>query len=649
MLNGRIYRASFVPLLVALVVAGFSLSAPAGSLSSTLAPDAFDGPLAFAELQKLAARFPERRPGSQGDEALAGYLAQTLEGLGTTAAGGFSVTTRHVAAATIDGQRTLTTVIARRPGLTGASPIVLLAHRDGAGRGAVAELSGTAVLLELARVLATSETQRSVIVVSTSGGSGGDAGAGDFAANPGGPLDAAIVLGDLAGATARKPFVMSYSDGLGLAPALLRRTLSGAISQEVGVDPGVTDTFSQLAHFAFPLTAGEQGPLLAQGLPAVTLQVSGERGPAAGDPVSATRLQNFGRAALSAVYALDGGPDLPSAVETGLPIQRMTLPEWAVRLLLATLLLPPLFVLVNGLARLRRRRLGDPAARPARSLLWALACALPFLTAALFTRLLGLVGVLAAPAGLVLPGALPTGGVAAEAVLAPLLVLVLAWLAWPVLMRRLGLPAFGLRASRADRQMDGAGAYAGPPRPLGHNGDGAHAAAGKGDGAPAAAGIALLLLLLGVTVVVWLFNPYAALLLVPALHLWLPVVNPDWRLAGSHLHRVRALALVALGLLPLALLVVLYARQLGYDAGAVAQAAVLLLAGGYLGIGAMLLWSVAFGCLSAATLVALSSSPTPLLVGAQIDMHDGVPIAVRGPMSYAGPGSLGGTESALRR
>ena len=28
---------------------------------------------------------------------------------------------------------------------------------------------------------------------------------------------------------------------------------------------------------------------------------------------------------------------------------------------------------------------------------------------------------------------------------------------------------------------------------------------------------------------------------------------------------------------------------------------------------------------------------------------DDIPITVRGPKSYAGPGSLGGTESALRR
>jgi hypothetical protein len=639
-LNGRIYRASFVPLLIALVIAGFSLSAPAGSLSSTLAPDAFDGPAAFAELQSLAARYPQRRPGSHGDEALAGEVAHTLQGLGSTTAGGFSVSTRRVTAATIDGPRTLTTVIARRPGLTGASPIVLLAHRDAAGPGALAELSGTAVLLELARVLATSETQRTVVVVSTSGGSGGDGGAADFAARPGGPVDAAIALGDLAGATARKPFVISYSDGLGLAPARLSRTLAGAIAQEVGVDPGAPDTLSQLAHFAFPLGAGEQGPLLAQGLPAVTVQVSGEPGPASDDPVSATRLQNFGRAVLSAVYALDSGPDLTSGVETSLPIQRKLLPEWALRLLLAALLLPPLFVLIDGLARQRRRRLGDPASRTARSFLWALACALPFLTAALFTRLLGLTGVLAAPAGPLLPGALPTGATALEAILAPLLVLTLAWLSWPALMRRLRLSAFRLHSS------DSSARTARVRAPLA-GGPAARAGAPAADAAPAA-GLALLLVLLGVTFLVWLFNPYAALLLIPALHLWLPVINPEWRLAGRRLHRLRALALVALALLPLALLCALYAHQLGYSAADFAHAAVLLLAGGYLGLPAILLWCLALGCLSAATLVALSS-PQPLLLTADIDIHDGAPITVRGPMSYAGPGSLGGTESALRR
>jgi Peptidase family M28 len=611
-LNGRLYRAALAPLLLAVAIAAFSLSGEAGPYTSTLAPDAFNGQAAYAELQSLAARFPRRRPGGAGDAGLAAYIAQVLRGLGGSAAGGFSVQTRTVGAQTIDGQRTLTTVIATRSGTTGAAPLVLLAHRDAAGYGARAALSGTAVLLELARVFAASETHRTLILVSTSGGSGGDAGAADYAAHAaagggggGGSADAALVLGDLAGAVAHKPFVVPFSDGVGGASVALQRTVAGAIAQEVGADPGTPGTLSQLAHLTFPLTLGEQGPLNAHGTPAVLVQVSGERGPSPHDPVSATRLQNFGRAVLGAVYALDGAPDLQGGAaqaQSGVPLQHKTLPEWAVRLLLAALLAPVLLVAVDGLARLRRRRV--PLAR---WLAWALACAAPSLLCVLFVRLLGLGGALAAPAGLVPAGALPGGHTAWETVLAPALVLVAAWLCWPVAMRRLGLP------TRADSD---------------------------------AAGLAVLLLLLGVAAVVWLVNPYAALLLVPALHLWLLVVSPEWRVAGGRAHRVRALAVVALGLAPLALLVLFYARELGFDVGQAAHAAVLLTAGGYVSIVGLLLWSLAFGGAAGMTLVALSRPP-PLVPGGSED--DRFAITVRGPMSYAGPGSLGGTESALRR
>ena len=88
--------------------------------------------------------------------------------------------THRFQAQTIDGERTLSTVIAQRPGASGGAPIVIVAHRDAAApvRSAPeAELSGTAALLELARVFAARETQRTIILVSTSGGSGGDAGA----------------------------------------------------------------------------------------------------------------------------------------------------------------------------------------------------------------------------------------------------------------------------------------------------------------------------------------------------------------------------------------------------------------------------------------------------------------------------------------
>jgi hypothetical protein len=660
-LNGRLYRASFAPLLLALAIAGFSLTSRGGSFSSSLAPDAFNGQAAYTELQGLAARFPERQPGSPDDDALAGAIAHTLKNLGGAAGGGFAVSVRHESAATVAGRRTLSTVIARRPGLTGASPIVLLAHRDAAGRGAKAELSGTAVLLQLARVLASSETQRTVIIVSTSAGSSGAEGAAGFAQQPGTPVDAALVLGNLAGTRARTPFVLSYSSGLGQAPAALSGTVSAALAQQVGSSPGATNTLDTLARFALPLSSGEQGPLLAHGIPAVALQISGERPPAANEPVSSQRLENFGRAALSAVYALDGAPDLATPLQTGLPIQHKLLPEWAVRLLVLALLLGPLLVLVDGLARLLRRRRvrspGSPAAWPAGSsavsaagssaisslavtarrspstpavgsptapthavsspagaLLWALACALPFLFAVLFTRLLGLLGLLAAPAGLVPAVALPGGARALESMLVPLLVLILAWLAWPALLRRLGLSMLG------------------PGAP------------GRSD----AAGLAACLVLLGIAVLVSAFNPYAALLFVPALHLWLAVIDPRWRPAGAALQRLRALALLVLALLLPALLLAVDAHQLGYGLTSLAHAGVLLLAGGFLGFPAMLMLCLAFGCLAAVTMVALSP-PLPLPSPAEAQLPQEMPISVRGPLSYAGPGSLGGTESALRR
>jgi hypothetical protein len=140
--------------------------------------------------------------------------------------------------------------------------------------------------------------------------------------------------------------------------------------------------------------------------------------------------------------------------------------------------------------------------------------------------------------------------------------------------------------------------------------------------------------------VVWARNPYTALLVIPALHLWLLILSPQLRP-----RRGAALALVALALVPLALLIAFYARELGVGPGAIAWDAVLLLAGGHIGVAAAALWSVAFGCAVAATLLAL----TPPAVLERPRTDGGAPVSIRGPLSYAGPGSLGGTEPALRR
>jgi Peptidase family M28 len=618
-LNGRIYRAAFLPLLGAVVIAGFSLTGRAAPLTSNLTPQAFEGARAFASLKGLATRFPDRSPGGADDRGLAAYVVGTLRGLGNPATGGFAVSAHSFRAETVDGERTLTTVIAQRPGTTGETPIVVLAHRDAAGRGAEAQLSGTAVLLELARVLAAGETQRTIVLVSTSGGSGGNAGAADFAAHAGealdaatgGTVDAALVLGDLAGTSVRPPLVGTLSDGPGSAPALLQSTVAAALAAQAGVEAGAPSTLAQLAHLVFPLPAGEQGPLDVRGLPAVLLGVGGEQAPPANEPVSAARLEGFGRAALTSVYALDGGPEVSGSLpggssEAGLPIQHKAIPEWALRLLVAALLLPALLVLGDGLARLRRRQ-----ETVGRWVVWALACALPFLACALFAIGLGRLHVIPAPRPPVSPAALPLDRAALEAVLATVLVLVLAWLGWPALMRRLGLPR---RASTAD-----------------------------------AAVLAPLLVLGALAAVVWVLAPLTALLLVLPLHVWLVFASPLRPPPGRV--PLGALGLVALGAAPLALLVALYAAQLELGLGGVAHTAVLLLAGGRVGLAGAVGWSVAFGCLAAVLLVALAPPPAerPWTGGPDDGVGERETITVRGPLSYAGPGSLGGTESTLRR
>jgi hypothetical protein len=597
MLNGRLYRAAFLPFVLVLVVAAFSLAGRPEPLRSSLAPDAFEGQRAYAETLSLAREFPHRRPGSAGDRALAGRVARTLRALGGTAGGGFTVRTHSFSAQTIDGERELQDVVAQRPGSTAEAPIVILAHRDAAGPGARAELSGTAALLELARVFAARETQRTIVLVSTSGGSGGDAGAASFIATHAGPFDAAIVVGDLAGTAQRKPFVVPFSDATGSASLELQRTVDDAITREAGVDPGAPSAVGQLAHLAFPLTVSEQGPLNAAGTPSVLVQVSGESGPAAAARVSEQGLESYGRAVLSAIDALDTGRNLPRAMETGLLIERKTIPAWALRLLVGTLLLPPLVLAADGLARARRRRLAV-----ARWSLWTLLCAAPFAIAALFAALLGALGVLgAAPDAPIPPKALSFDGAAAASVFAVVLVLVLAWLLWPLALRRLGV--------RGRPESD-------------------------------AAGVGMLLVLLALGVVVWIANPLAALLLVPALHVWLLIVSPELRPRPPV-----ALALVLACLLPVLLVIAFYADQLGLGPGRVAWMAVLLLAGGHIGVPAALMWSIALGCAAAAVMLSVTVRP-PLSGHGEEDFEE---ITIRGPLTYAGPGSLGGTQSALRR
>ncbi len=594
MIDPRIYRAALVPVLLAFVLLAFSLENRPQPMRTSLAPDAFQGDRAFERAydsgEGLSDRFADRRPGSDGDNGLAAEVARQMRNAG------FRVRTVEHDGATIDGRQRLRTVIARRPG-TIDEQIVVVAHRDAAGERAEAELSGTAALLELTRIFGAARSVRHTLtLVSTSGGSGGAAGAAKLADELGGlPVGAVLVLGDLASRNVRAPLVTPWSNALGASPQRLRATVQEAVRVETGSGSGAPRALSQFARFAMPASFGEQGALLSRKLPAVLLSINGDLPPAASAPISRDRLEAFGRAALRAVTALDAAsetrPITAEASSRDLLTSRKIVPAWAISLFTGALLLTVLVTAVDAFAALLRRR--EPIAIWLR---WTLAGALPFLLAALFALLLGAVGLLDAPGAPVAPQALPAS---LPALLAVASVFALGW-AWlrPAALRL-------LRAEAPDTSQPGAG-------------------------------IAVVLVAVAVATVMWIANPYAAALLIPALHIWLFALAPELRMA-----RGLRLAVVGLGLLPVAFVAFALARALGLGALDAAWQLVVLTAGGHISALSVLAWSILAGCTVAALLVAANGR-------APAD-DDEIPITVRGPKSYAGPGSLGGTESALRR
>ncbi len=194
--------------------------------------------------------------------------------------------------------------------------------------------------------------------------------------------------------------------------------------------------------------------------------------------MSAEKLEGLGRSVLTAVDALDTAPESPAAMETGLVLAARRCPSGRCGCCSGTLLMPPLIAGADGLARLRRRR--EPVGRWT---LWTLSCSLPFLACALLCWLLGALGIIgAAPSVPVPPRALPFDASAGTTVAVVALTFLLAWLLWGVLLRRLG------QAARPD---------------------------------PEVAGLPVVLILSVLGTVVWVGNPYTALLLLPAMHLWL--------------------------------------------------------------------------------------------------------------------------------
>ena len=593
MIEPRIYRAAFVPALVALVLTMFSFESRPRPLPQGLAADVlFDGRQAAQLAADIAEDQPDRRAGRPGDRATAALVAESFRQRG------FRVERQRFSHA----GRDLENVIARRAGRS-RSQIVIVAARDAA---VVPEAPGsaadTAALLQLARVFQGRAARKTLVLASVDGSTLGEVGTAKLVdeLGPEGLIDAVLVVSDLGSRTRHGSFVQAWSNNPGRAGIGLARTVAESIRQELDQPVEGTGVLGQLAHLSFPIGIGSQGVLLEDGFDSVRISGSGDLPPEGEGPVDAVdedRLGTLGRATLRTVTAIDQDGRPQHGPESYVLAVSQVLPGWVLALLGGTLLLPVLVASVDAFARARRREL--PVVPWLR---WVGAWTAPFLGGFALAELLALTGATPTPPPAPVPPAdLPLDGPA------------LAVLGGVAAAMALAFALARLLAARPDASLRM------PVEP--------------------GAGIALALALSVAALLLWLVNPYAGLLAAPAAHLWMLAV-----LMRPVPRRRTRIVMIVLGLVPALLVTLYYLVTLSMDPLEGAWYLLLLVTGHSVGLVTNLVACVMLGVLGGTAEIVLR---VPDEREEERPREPGPP--VYGPGAHAGRGALGGTESALRR
>jgi multisubunit Na+/H+ antiporter MnhG subunit len=279
------------------------------------------------------------------------------------------------------------------------------------------------------------------------------------------------------------------------------------------------------------------------------------------------------------------------------------MPEWPVRLLALAFLLPALTASIDALARTRRRR--EPVSP---WLVWLGSALLPFVLGLALALVLVLVGLARdAPPAPLDPRSVSLDTKAVCSLIATGLAILLAWI--------LGRSSVIRRAASL-------------PDP-------------SAPGAACVTSLGLCVLVLALV----LTNPFAALLLVPAVHLWMlgTMTDATWR---------TGVVMYLLGLVPLALVAAYYMVRLdlgpfdgawylfllvtGNQTGVFTTAALVLLAGITGSVGAILLARARHG------------EPALDRRGGGGPPAEPAP-SIFGPGGHAGPGAIGQARSTLER
>lgn len=389
MLNGRLYRLSWLVAALALLVALLTLESPGGAPEPPLLP-AFDAMAARVLAADLATVAPERVPGTPGDARAVAWVAARLgEVPGATA-----VRHERFSVSTPDGRVVTENVYVALPSRSGSSSrkgLIISAPRDtlpGVRGGA----SGTAVLIQLATSLGTVARNRPVLVVSTGASTQGNAGARWFASRFSGfPMEAAVSFDDPAGVPNGLYIWDDGQDGrraIALAAAAAQAAERAAAT--LAPPPG---PFPQMAGMAVPQTTGDQAAFIASGIPAVSLASRSEGSAPGGNLATEAALGAAGRTAETLLGALDL-TDVVPAPASGVLIGGRELRPVMSRIVILLLALP-LFVAALDLA-VRLRRAGVRLVPFVVALGWRLATVI---VALLLAHLLAIAGMVAPASG----------------------------------------------------------------------------------------------------------------------------------------------------------------------------------------------------------------------------------------------------------
>lgn len=550
----RLYRLAFIPALLAVIAAMFSLSGAPRAIEPGPLVGTFESDRAAALARQIAATAPEREPGSPGDATIADLVAERFDEVSAGAV------TEQTFEANVDGDDvSLRNVLLALPG-TSAGTIVVLAGRDSpSGPGAASSAAATGTLIELATALGERDHDRSFVLASTSGGAAGARELLDQLPDPD-AVEAVIAISQPGAASPRAPYVVASSSGVASPPVQLRRTAEIAVATQAQRSAPEEAPFTRLARLAFPSGLGPQAPLIADGFDAVTISAAGER-PLAGDEdepddLSGESIDAFGRSVQSLIGAVDLRSEaLEDSAGVHLEISDNLIPGWALALLALSLILPAAVAAVDAVARAARRE-----AEPARGLAWAAARSLPFVGALAILYGLAIFGAVPRPEFPFDPGRYELGGRAAV--------------------------AFALMIAAA-------GASAWLLRRLHVTGANAPESAVTGLGAVSVLACAL----------VWLANPYLALLLAPAAHVWLLASAPGGAARGALVVAAAALACV-----PVAAAVIAVSHALSLGGGAPWTFA-LMVADGQIGLVVSASLCFVAGALIGAICVAWSAQP----------------------------------------